>query len=79
MPGINNSASRVRQHRQAMRAAGMRPIQIWVPDTRQPGFSDEAARQSRRTAAVDQMDASLDSFLDSALADLAEPENTDHR
>ena len=24
----------------------MRPIQIWVPDTRRPGFAKEARRQS---------------------------------
>ena len=33
--------------RQAMRRAGMRLIQIWVPDTRAPGFAEECARQSR--------------------------------
>ena len=30
----------------------MRPIQIWVPDTRAPGFAAEAARQSRLVAAA---------------------------
>jgi hypothetical protein len=24
----------------------MRPIQIWVPDTRRPGFAEECRRQS---------------------------------
>jgi hypothetical protein len=38
---------RVRTHRQNLRAAGLRPIQIWVPDTRKPGFAEECARQSR--------------------------------
>jgi len=38
---------RVRAHRQNLRKAGLRPIQIWVPDTRAPGFADECARQSR--------------------------------
>ncbi len=38
---------RVRTHRQNLRAAGLRPIQIWVPDTRAPGFAEECARQSR--------------------------------
>ena len=37
---------RVRRHRQSMIAAGMRPIQIWVPDTRRRGFADECRRQS---------------------------------
>ena len=38
---------RVQKHRQGLREAGLRPIQIWVPDTRQPGFADECRRQSR--------------------------------
>ena len=37
---------RVRKHREALRAQGLRPIQIWVPDTRKPGFAEEARRQS---------------------------------
>ena len=37
---------RVRKRRAALRAAGLRPVQIWVPDTRQPGFTAEARRQS---------------------------------
>ncbi|WP_235442682.1 antitoxin MazE family protein [Caballeronia mineralivorans] len=40
-------SERVRAHRQNLRAAGLRPIQIWVPDTRRPGFAEECARQSR--------------------------------
>lgn len=38
-------SERVNKHRAAMRAAGLRPIQIWVPDTRRPGFADECRRQ----------------------------------
>jgi Protein of unknown function (DUF3018) len=37
---------RVRKHRESLRARGLRPIQIWVPDTRKPGFAEEAHRQS---------------------------------
>jgi hypothetical protein len=40
------SAARVERHRKALRAAGLRPRQIWVPDTRQPGFAEECRRQS---------------------------------
>jgi hypothetical protein len=39
-------AARVQKHRQALRAAGLRPIQIWVPDTRRRGFAAECRRQS---------------------------------
>lgn len=30
-----------------LRAAGLRPVQTWVPDTRVPGFAQECARQAR--------------------------------
>ena len=33
--------------RKRPRAAGLRPIQIWVPDTRRGGFAEECRRQSR--------------------------------
>lgn len=39
-------ASRVQKHRAGLRAAGMRPVQIWVPDTRRKDFADECRRQS---------------------------------
>ena len=40
-------SGRVQKHRAGLRACGLRPIQIWVPDTRRPGFADECRRQSR--------------------------------
>ncbi len=40
------SADRVRRSRDKMRASGLRPIQIWVPDTRAPNFAAECRRQS---------------------------------
>jgi hypothetical protein len=42
----SGTSARVQKHRDALRAAGLRPIQIWVPDTRRPGFADECRRQS---------------------------------
>ena len=45
------TAERVQKHRQALRAAGLRPVQIWVPDTRRPGFAAECRRQSLLIAA----------------------------
>lgn len=58
---------RVRKHRKALRASGLRPVQIWVPDIRAPGFAEECRRQARSVAAAD---AGLGGFLDGALADL---------
>lgn len=40
-------AKRVEKHRAGLRAAGLRPIQIWVPDTRRQGFAKECRRQSK--------------------------------
>ena len=41
-----NAARRVHKHRQSLRAAGLRPIQIWVPDVRSKSFAVQARRQS---------------------------------
>jgi hypothetical protein len=40
------SAERVQKHRAGLRAAGLRPVQIWVPDIRSSGFANECRRQS---------------------------------
>jgi hypothetical protein len=53
-----------------MRAAGLRPIQIWVPDTRRPSFAEECRRQSSLAAEADQSDPGLLDFLDEALGDV---------
>ena len=42
----SNVARRVQKHRQSLRAAGLRPIQIWVPDVRSKSFAVQARRQS---------------------------------
>jgi hypothetical protein len=63
-----SSAERVRRRRDKLRRQGMRPIQIWVPDTRSPGFAEEAARQSRLVAAAT-TEEELD-WLDWAFDDL---------
>jgi Protein of unknown function (DUF3018) len=44
---------RMASYRQRMRAAGLRPVQIWVPDTRSPEFVDICRRQARAVAASD--------------------------
>ena len=49
MTGDTEAASvraRVRAHRARLRAEGLRPVQIWVPDVRSPQFAAEAHRQS---------------------------------
>lgn len=63
-------SERVQRRRDALRAAGLRPIQIWIPDTRRPGFAEECRRQSRVVAAADAIDHDLDAFMDAALVEL---------
>lgn len=60
---------RVRKRRETLRAAGLRPIQIWVPDTRQAGFAEECRRQSRIVASADAADHDLAELMDAILAD----------
>jgi len=42
---------RVAERRVRLRDKGLRPLQIWVPDTRAPEFAEEAHRQSALAAA----------------------------
>ncbi len=63
-------SERVRKRRDALRDAGLRPVQIWVPDSRLPGFADSCRRQARLVAASDAEDRELMGFLDGGLADL---------
>ena len=41
------SHERVKEHRARLRAQGLRPIQIWVPDVTSPEFKAEALRESQ--------------------------------
>jgi hypothetical protein len=65
-----NVNTRVQKHRDALRRAGLRPVQIWVPDTRRPDFADECRRQTRLVAQADQQDQDLHDLMDAALADI---------
>ena len=72
MPAPSTGAQRVAKRRAALRAQGLRPIQIWVPDTRAPGFADECARQAAIADAANRADPELSRFEEAAAADLAE-------
>ncbi|MGQ0743702.1 MAG: antitoxin MazE family protein [Acidimicrobiales bacterium] len=66
-PERSDVRGRVRAHRARLRAQGLRPIQIWVPDVRSPRFADEAHRQSAALAASERA-ADDQAFVD-ALSD----------
>ena len=44
---MNTGPQRAQRRHHKLRASGLRPLQIWVPDTRAPGFAEECARQAK--------------------------------
>lgn len=62
--------ARVQKHRDALRRSGLRPVQIWVPDTRHPDFAAECRRQCQLVAQADHADTALHPLMDEALADV---------
>jgi hypothetical protein len=63
---VRRAANRrkVQEHRQRLRAQGMRPIQIWVPDVHAPDFAAEARRQSLVVAQSPE-EADIQALMDS--------------
>ncbi len=62
-------SERVRKRRDTLRASGLRPVQMWLPDTRRGGFAEECARQARAIAASEAEDRDLDGFMEAAFLD----------
>ena len=48
---VVTSKEKVRAHRARLRAQGLRPIQIWVPDVRARSFIAAARKQAKAVAA----------------------------
>lgn len=65
-PQVN---ARVRKRRAALHKAGLRPVQIWVPDSRRPEFAKECRRQTQRAARADVADLELHGLMDALLDD----------
>jgi hypothetical protein len=68
--GTTHVNIRVQKHRNALRMAGLRPVQIWVPDTRRPDFAEECRHQSLLVAQADSADTTMLQFMDAVLADV---------
>ena len=62
--------ARVQKHREALRMAGLRPVQLWVPDTRRPDFTAECRRQCLLVAQTDMADTSMQQFFTEAIANV---------
>jgi hypothetical protein len=55
-----NSAQKMRQYRKRLRASGLRPIQLWVPDMRSQKIIDEVRKQSIRVSSDSQESRIMD-------------------
>ena len=66
-----NINARAQRRRDALRRAGLRRVQIWLPDTRCPGFAEECRRQSELVAQGDRADEDLLRFMDESLAEVS--------
>jgi hypothetical protein len=66
---IDGPAAKMQRYRQRLRAAGLRPLQIWVPDTTVTGVRRSLRAQSLR-ASHHRSDEDAQPFLDAALLDL---------
>jgi hypothetical protein len=54
---------RMANYRQRMRAAGLRPVQIWVPDSLGPDFAEKCRPQARAVAASDPAGDEITRFM----------------
>jgi hypothetical protein len=54
------------EYRARLRAAGLKPVQIWLPDTKDPKFLAACREQSRRLAAHDPAGDELMGFIEAS-------------
>ncbi len=63
-------AERVRKHRENMKAAGLKPVTIWVPDVHSPEYQAKIERACRAINASEDSKIVLDGMME--LADFSE-------
>ncbi len=67
---MNKTAPRkMQEYRDRLRVRGLRPLQIWVPDTRDPRVRSRVRRQARFLFRQPS-DPEIERFLDGNLADI---------
>jgi len=62
---------RVSAYRRRLRAMGYRPVEVWVPDTRDARFRASFRKQCRAVAALERSQAAMETWLDGNAAELA--------
>jgi hypothetical protein len=70
MPTKPKSAtSKMQAYRERLRAQGLKPVQIWVPDVDAPGFDKELRRQVAALNKADEAEAMA--FIEAVMDDPA--------
>ena len=67
---MTDGARRVRKHREKMKAAGLKPVTIWVPDVNSPGYREALARDIARINADEESNRVMEDMLE--LADFSD-------
>jgi Protein of unknown function (DUF3018) len=60
------AARRMSEYRERLRNAGLRQVQIWLPDTRSPQFAKACRKQASAIAARDKAGDAVMEFIDTA-------------
>ena len=55
-----SSRTRTSHYRARLRTLGLRPVQIWVPDTTRPGFAEAARQQCIEINEADRSEAIME-------------------
>ena len=63
-PQAKSPARRMQSYRSRLRAAGLRPVQVWLPDTRAPNFIRKCRAQAKAIAANDPAGEEMQSFIE---------------
>jgi hypothetical protein len=61
-----NSTQKMRQYRERLKASGLRPIQLWVPDVRSQKIINEVRKQSVRVSS-DSKETGIMKFVESVM------------
>jgi hypothetical protein len=67
----SNANAKVSAYRRRLRDQGLRPVQLWVPDLRDPEIRRQLEEEARRVRGHPSS-AEGEAFVDAALADLAD-------
>ena len=61
-----DSTQKMREYRARLKASGLRPIQLWVPDIRSHKIIDEARKQSLRVSS-DSQESRILNFVEAVM------------